>query len=434
MLKINFTSYFRIIILLLMITAYLPIVSYRLPPYIGSHHFYTIIWGISLLLLKPKVLFNRLILLVVFYVLFLWMMLNTAWSSMNAWNVRALWIEIYAISVGASIIAYFNETKDYEGFAKIIRWTLIFIIITAVFTLIATIINPMYVRLEYASSYEADIARQVAYKYGAGKGSMTLTFVVLALILIYIYKNNVWIHTKKWVLLLLIALMIIVVLRMQIFTMILFVLIFSLMAFVGVKNRKITIAIVVFSALIVMSIPTRIYVNSLNTMSKKLKNLEEVSFKLKEFAVYLERGGEIKHSKNAVAGRAERYDMLWEVFPTNPLLGCFYQTDSYGGGYRPETAHLYWMNKLTITGIVGITCFISIFLFFIYKEQKNMQNNYRYYFILSILAILFYGLFKNIAGRECWYTFFVIIPGINYLPLLTKKSNSIKDEKKDEPK
>lgn len=49
-----------------------------------------------------------------------------------------------------------------------------------------------------------------------------------------------------------------------------------------------------------------------------------------------------------------------------------------------------------------------------------MQGKYGYYFMLSIFALIFYGLIKNIGGFEIWLAFFVIILGMCYLPLLNR--------------
>lgn len=422
MLKINATTYFRFIILLLMITTYLPIVHVRLPAYIGSHHFWIVIWSISIVLLKPRVLFHRIILLIVAYVLFLWILLNTAWSAMGAWNVKHLWDEIYAVAVGVSILVYFNESKDYIGWAKMIRYILIFIAITAVLTIITSIINPMYVRLYFIQSHEADMARAIMYKYGAGSIGTVGVFTALVPLLIYYYKNNALINTKKWIVLILIALMIIVVLRMQIFANILFVLVFAILAFVSAKNRLRTIVIIGIIGGIIALIPIKNHVNTLNKLADNMSEYEETSFKIKEFAYYLERGGEVKTSENVVAGRAERYPMLLRVFPKSPIMGCFFQSDAFGNGYRQEAAHIYWMNKLTTTGIVGFIFFLSIIITFVYRARKNIEGNYSYYYLLAIFSILLYGVFKSITGREIWYFFFLIIPGMYYLPLLKKEN------------
>lgn len=429
MIKFKTETYFYIVLFLLMLTTYLPIVSYRLPAYIGSHHLWTIVWGMSLVLLKPRVLFHRIMLLILAYVLFLWILLNTTWSAMGSWNVKHLWEEIYAVAVGASIFVYFNESKDYIGWAKMIRYTLIFIVITAILTIITSIINPMYLRLHALQSYEADMARAIAYKYGAGTYGTAMVLMALLPLLIYYFKQpSLFFISKKWVILLLILIVGIAVLRMQLFANIMLALFTGIIAMVSAKNRLRTIIVISIIGGVIVLIPTKNHVNTLNKLADSMNEYEETSFKIKEFAYYLERGGEVKTSKNAVAGRVERYPMLLEVFSKSPIMGCFFQSDALGNGYRQEAAHIYWMNKLTITGIVGFIFFLSIIITFVYRARKNIEGSYSYYYLLAIFSILLYGIFKNIGGRETWYFFFVIIPGMYYLPLLKKQNNTIEDD------
>jgi len=423
-LKINAITYFRFIILLLMITTYFPIVHYRLPAYIGSHHFWTIIWGISLLFLKPRVLLHRIMLLILAYALFLWILLSTAWSAMGEWNVKNLWNEIYAVAVGVSIFVYFNESKDYIGWVKMIRYTLIFIVITAVLTIIVSIINPMYMRLHFAQSHEADMAREITNEYGAGTYSTAMVFMALLPLLIYYFKHPYLIFiSKKWVMLLVILIVGVAILRMQIFTNIILAFFMSIIAMASAKNRLRTIIFIGIIGGIILLIPTKIHVNTFYKLADSMSGYEETSFKIKEFAYYIESGGEVMASKNAVAGRAERYPMLLEVFPKSPIMGCFFLTNTYAYGYQLAAAHIYWMNKLTTTGIAGFVFFVSIIIAFVYNERKNIKGDYRYYFILAIFSVLLYGIFKNVGGREIWYFFFVIIPGMYYLPLLVEKGN-----------
>lgn len=67
----------------MMVTTFLPIVSNNLPRYIGSQHLYAIIWGISLILLCPKVFMQKIMLLLIVYGFLLGLMLNTFWTNMT---------------------------------------------------------------------------------------------------------------------------------------------------------------------------------------------------------------------------------------------------------------------------------------------------------------------------------------------------------------
>ena len=429
MIIIKTEKYFQIVLFVLMLTAFLPVVFNRLPAYIGSHHLWAIVWGISLLFLKPKVFVQKLMLLVSIYALFLWFMFEFTWENMDKWNAIFLWDELYAIAVGCSVITYFHVSKDYKGLAKLIKYTFLFFIITAVLTLIASIIDPMFFRIMFQISTEGIKANYLSNKLGAAGYGYILGYTALLPLLIYLFKNNYLIEGRKTILLFIIILFLFVIVRVQLFTNIMFSIAFLWLALVSVENRTRTLVILSMFFIVLAFIPNSVYVNILNYLSDSFSNLNELSFKLKEFSVYVETGGEVSE-QNAVAGRADRYPMLFEVFPKKPIFGCYFFSDITGNGYKVEAAHLYWMNKLTVSGLSGFLLFFLIIIFFLKNEIKNINKGYRYYFILSCLVVLLYGLFKNIIGRETWYVFFVIIPGICYLPLLNKNKENkiIKDE------
>ena len=50
--------------------------------------------------------------------------------------------------------------------------------------------------------------------------------------------------------------------------------------------------------------------------------------------------------------------------------------------------------------------------------MKYFDDEYKFYYMLSILSVITLGLMKAIMGRELWYTFFIILPGMNYLQYL----------------
>jgi hypothetical protein len=79
------------------------------------------------------------------------------------------------------------------------------------------------------------------------------------------------------------------------------------------------------------------------------------------------------------------------------------------------------MNKITIIGIIGLIFFIIPILFHIKNTIKMANNEAKYYILLSFIALLSYGFFKSLSGRETWYIFFIIIPGLNYLNLIKRQ-------------
>jgi hypothetical protein len=120
-----------------------------------------------------------------------------------------------------------------------------------------------------------------------------------------------------------------------------------------------------------------------------------------------------------------------EAFVRSPVLGCYFNSSEFINGYELDGAHLHWMNKLTVTGIIGFVIFIFIPIFFIKNNLHYFNSQYKFYYLLASLSILCYGLFKTIAGRDTWYAFFIILPGLYYLPLL-RKNGTLRDSGENE--
>jgi len=425
--KLKTEKYFRILIIILMGMVFLPVVSNHLPAYIGSWKIWLLIFEISLILLKPKVIWNKLVLIVLIYGLFIFIMLQSFWVGMDEWNKENLKTEYLAILLAITFISYFKVSQDFKGLAIVTKYALIFIGITGIMTIYASYVFPMYARLLFMEYYEGDLARELAFRFGAGDYGFVLVFVAILPCLIFYFKNNhLFFLKEKWAIGLFILILVIALIRMQIFTNILVGFIFSIIAFLSVKKRVRNSIIIGIIAFVFVIIPQSVYINTLYGLSESTKGIEDVSYKFKEFAVYLETGGTIK--QNEVSYRASRFPMLLNAFKQSPLLGCFYPNEAFGFGYNQEGAHLYWMNKLTVTGIVGFLFYISILIVFIRSQLKNIKGEFVYYFILALLSVIVYGFFKNVAGRDVWFVFFIIIPGMYYLPLLQKnKKNEIEE-------
>lgn len=417
-----------------MATTFFPLLSYYLPPYIGSHHFWAIIWVGSLLVFYPQILLNREIKYLLTYGFFIFIATITIWIGAN-YSYRGLFLELYELAIGLSIFSYFIQKKDYEGLAKLTKWSMIFICITAIMTIITSSINPMYARdligvsaITNKSEIESILSFQ---RYGGGNYSTAIAFMGLFPLFIYYYKNNkVSIISRKQIVILSIIFFM-ALLGMQIFANILVALTFSILALLSMKRRNQNILLVVLIFFSILIIPQKVFTNSLISLSGYFKEKTVINMKLKDLALFVQVGSESKIDEKSedtgAAGRFERYPQLFEIFVKSPLLGSnFLENKSTGQGF-----HLFWMNKLTTHGLIGFLFFLLIPYRFIKNNLRHYDSNFKYYYILASLSILCYGLFKNIAGRDPWYAFFVIIPGLYYLPLLKKSSKNYDKGKKN---
>jgi hypothetical protein len=416
-----------------MASNFLPLLFNNLPPFLRSHHLWTIIWAVHVLFIYPKILTHKLMLMFFAYAIFILIAINTFMSKVDEWNANLLKNEVYQIGIGLSIFLYFKISRNFFIYAKLIKWTLFFILITATMTIVTSLINPTYARdITGISSVESQREASIILsylRYGPGLYSSAICFMCLFPLLIYFYKSKTIRVLKKPVLILFILILFFALIRMNIFGNVIIAFIISILAFLGSKQYKKSLYILVMISILLLIIPNKVYVNSLNYASDFFKEGTEIRFKLKDMAVFLESGEKIEDSKTSTASRAERYPMLISTFTKSPVLGCFYSGGIDNHGYLGEGAHLYWMNKLTTTGLLGFIFFIILIVYYIKPTLSLVSDKIKYYFLMAILSFIFYGLIKAISGRDAWYCFLIVLPGLTYLPLLRHKKK-IKSNKK----
>jgi len=418
-------EYFYYIAFMIMASTFLSLLFYNLPPIIRSHHIWTAIWVLSLLVFYPKIFINKMVLYLLAYGLFIFIATRTFWSSMDYWNRKILFTEFYQFAIGVSVITYFFQTGDYIGLAKITRWTIVFLFITAIMTIISSAIDPMYARnLTALSAVTSESEREFITgfkRYGGGTYSTAAAFMALAPIFIYYYKNiKRSLFSKKQIIIFLIIIFL-ALLGMQIFTNIIVAVVFCIIALLGMKKIKYSILVIGLFFSILLIIPKEIYIKNLLSVSNHLEKYSELSYKFRDLAAFIETGVDFADNSTGTGLRAERYPALMETFVKKPLLGCYFLSAETGNGYLEGGVHLYWMNKLTVTGIISLLFFLIIPFNFIRNTLKHFNSNYKLFYILASLSILSYGLIKAVAGRDTWYVFFILLPGLYYLPLLKKQ-------------
>ena len=298
-------------------------------------------------------------------------------------------------------------------------------------TIISSAIDPMYARnLTSLSAVTSENEREVITgfkRFGGGTYSTAAAFMCLFPIFTYYYKNiKISLISKKLIIIISIIIFI-ALLGMQLFANIIIAIVFSVIALLGTNKIKHSILVIGLFFSIILIIPKEVYVKSLLSVGGSFEKYTELNFKFTDLAFFIENGVDIKDNSTAASERMGRYPVLMKTFVKSPLFGCYFFSDNLGNGYDGEGAHLYWMNKLTITGIIGLIIFLYIPYNFIKKRLRYFNSNYRFYYILAALSILSFGLMKVVAGRETWYVFFIILPGLYYLPLLKKGSKKLVD-------
>jgi len=408
-----------------MISTFLPL-AINNTHWILLHYIWVFIWSVSLILFYPKIFFNKLLMYILIFGLIIFLCTKTIWNNMDVWNSRMLIGEIYPIATGVSVFSYYIQTKDFIGLAKLTRWILLFILITAIMTIYASSIDPLYARnligmSTLASKIELETAFQII-RFGGGGYSTAAAFMCLFPILIYYLKDIKETFHLKFLIMLYSLIIFFALLRMQIFGNIVLAIIFSVVAIIGIekKQKSVLLIFVLFSILYI--IPKGKYVSNLVSVSEKFAVDSDIHRKIQDLSIFIETGASLNDNTTEIGGRTERYPLLYNSFIKAPILGCYFFLNKNTNGYQAEGGHLYWMNKLTVTGIIGLLFFLWIPFSFFKKSLPLFNSKFKYYYILGSLSILSYGFLKNIAGQETWYALFILLPGMYYLPLLKSKS------------
>ena len=403
---------------MLLFSTFFYLLFINLPPIIGSHHLWTIIWFLSLIFLYPKIFKNKLFILLLIYGFIIYILLNTLRDNIHPIMKTQIINEFYVFAVAISVLSYFRLEQDYEGFAIIIKWTLLFIFISAIMSIITAYIYPQYAR-ELTGKGEFNEFEQVKIlsytKYGGGNYSFASALVCLFPMLIYLYKNNDKSIFKKYQILLIGIIFFYTLIKMQIVANILVAFIIIILSLLGRKNLKKSIGIYIILLIIIVAIPSHIYAELFYNAATIFDTNSENYFKLNEMGTFFITGGTVEN--NAINTRYARYPLLIQSFLSNPI---------WGG--KEWNGHLFWMNKLAVYGLLGTLPFIYIIYYYVKKNIKYFYDEFSFYFLLSIFSIIGLGLMKALVGRELWYTFFIILPGFYYLQYL-KQPQIIKIKK-----
>lgn len=423
MLNLTKKKYFYYIAFMLMTTTFLPLLYVNLPPIVRSHHVWTLLWMFSLLIYHPQILINKRMVYIYSFVLLLIIVKITIWSDLSNWYLKQIFYELYIFVIGISVITYFLQIKDYVNLAKITRWSIIFIFITAIMTIVSATIDPLYARKlvaisEVTQSSEREILLDLR-RYGGGNYSSAGAFMCLFPIFIYYYKNIIISLLSKRMLIVLCVVFFIALLAMQILSNILIAFGVIVIAMFSANNKNWSMWIVTLFIIVILSIPDRVFISGFQSVSNIFSEYSELSSKFDGIATFIEGNMDIQNP-TGIGGRMKRYPLLLNAFVNSPLRGAFSTIQGMkvindGGGF-----HLYWMYKLATFGIIVFLAFLYIPYVFIKNNLRYFIPTYKFYYILASLAVITYGLVKHIGGRETWYVFFVILPGLYFLPLLKK--------------
>lgn len=402
---------------MLVITTYFPLIEGYTRFNISNNTYWSFIWLASLFMVVPHVFDDRFLLYVIFFeLIFVFVLLNSLWLEVDLWNKQQVKKELFDIIIPISIFTYFRFTNDFSGLAILIKFSLVLIFITALLSIYSAFAEPLYARLMFQAAYTPEQVKLFS-KLGGGGYGFAHALVCLFPMVVYFYRNSELAPYSKKIIFIFGLICFIALIKMQIFANIILSIFTFIFSLAGSKRIKKSLILFAFLLLCITSIPNTIYAEILSKVSVYFDPESEVFFKLNDMSKFIEVGDKVVST--GIGYRANRYALLWDSFISSPFLGVFY----YNVPYYQEGAHLYWFNRLTVYGFLGIFPFILIFYFYVNKIIKLFDQEFIFYFLLSLFSGLGYGLMKNITERPFWYMIFLILPGIYYLHLVTTKQS-----------
>lgn len=382
-------------------------------PILGSFRF---IWGpgttILLLMIRPTLIFSSpLKTFIIYGILVIFLLPNVIWVYMDEWNRQSQLEEFISLSFAFVVIGYYLKNKFVKRLYKIGRYGLFFILVSVLITHLVLFIDGTIVR-DSAAVFNQDEERRFLAKqsgaigYGYAQG---ITFLIP--ILIYAFKSKlklIWSHRFNLVMVFFILLLAI---RSQVFSNLLVSLAILILALIGSKKKYVIYSFLTLLAIIIFIVPIEIYADLIRESSSFFNTNSETYSKLNDFADFILNPA-IENEELSTSNRASRYPLLLNGLIDNPIFGIF---SNYQTTYHEEGAHLYFMNRLATWGIPAFLFFLYILGSLISHINKLFIHEFKYYYFLSVLSFLFYGITKNIAGREPFLILFIIIPGLYFL-------------------
>jgi hypothetical protein len=408
----------------LIITSLFYVVAKNVPSPFGSFRYlYAPLWLVTVTFLKPQIFRLRSIQIVILYgVLLILILEHILWIYMSDWYKKSILEEFYALVTAVTLMSYFLVSKDYRGWALLSKWALIFIFITGLMTVIATSIMPSIAR-QATAGFEGLPEMGALYNRtgSGGYGFGQALCMVFPILIYYIKFGNITIISRRF-LFVGVLFLFIVVLRIQTFGNIIVAFFIIIISFLGVKRVRLSIAVILFVSIIAIALPSQVYSMFL-TLSGQFFSVESENYSkiydMNEFVL-----DPTLDESTSVSIRVNRYPLLIEAFIEKPLLGNA-SYDSPQTNNLAVGAHLHWMSRLTVWGILGFTFYLFMF-YKLFKQVTVLFNRqFRFYYALSISAYFFLGLLKTLAGRESFIVLFVVLPGLYFLQFSLDQKKTI---------
>ena len=409
---------FNSLSLLIMGRLFLLILFENLPLPISPFYFITIGWVAALAFFYPAVLVSKK-LISIYVLILLYVLLDCA----GVYDFDYRWVFIHyfiPLFLSISIYTYYMHVRDYRGLSYLVFFSLIFIMITALTTIIGIESNPMVARViggKLQGQHEYELLAQ--YKKMGIATFGFFTGIAFAFPVMIASLKQKW--KKRWRKYLFIAGLILLLyayVKAQYTAALLFALGNSFMALVWNKNK--TKSFVIASALLIILIcinPIHFFINQMGHIAGYLES-DFLQKRICDLGMFLEHGEIYQGADTHVGHKLSRILILIESIKENPF---------FGGGVN--LGHNFWFDWLSQYGIIGVAPWVVIITQQVRYNLKLLSKDHKYYYLLSMFSFIFFGFINALRGSQIYAVVFIIIPGMFYLfPALRAGDSKLKDK------
>lgn len=393
---------------------YLLIFFNNLPFPFSSPALYVILWLAGLFFHYQKMFLSKGLLYIYLFIIIYLIGISFFWQDRIVGTgilISYRWLfmrEVLPVFLAILIYTYFIKIGDFVGIAWVVLCVLIFITITAITSIIGLNIYPMASRDLAGGLSVRGATRLIEFYNKIGIASFGF-FSGLAFafpVLLYYFRKNWRNRTLKYIFIGMLVLFLFSIIRSGFAATFLFVALFSAAAFVARKNLKRSLVLVFIVGIILSFTPAKYFANILYTASSYFTDtpLEE---RLYDAGATIEHPDIDLESSEHAGKRLGRIPFLLDSFAENIIIG---------GG--EDLGHNFWFDRLSMFGLLGLFPWFLLIRYQIISNLKLFVDDFKSYYILSMVAFITYGLLKNMGGMEMMVFVFFLIPGIYYLKYL----------------
>ena len=342
-----------------------------------------------LFLCNNKAIFNRRVLLVLVYYLYIIFM---DFSALNETDLVGLFVTFFEIVLPLAILELLINHGCTKDLNMINNYSVLISLATMIGTLTMLSYNPSIARLMASSTnFEGGLSEMRNFqKMGVAGYDFSAIVMFFPVLIVAYYKAF---NLKKIYAIVALFLCYLFLFKVQSSTPMILSIVITAVAFFINENTKGYFIIQAAALILIMGFFFPVFLDIVvpyvggTAFENKVIGLAEFS--------------ETGQTSGEVLGRYELYQISMDSFRENVLFG---RSDAYIGG------HSFILDRLACYGLIGVFLFIYSSYFTIKRAYIWISYPYRWYYLLCVIALLAFALIKNMAGMDYWLYILVYIP------------------------